>query len=74
MPTRTALLCSLLLSACAAAPRWTYEAPPGMPADRLESDRLACHEEARIARLAEEQVTLEQHCMMDRGYRVKTLD
>lgn len=70
--TRPLALAALLaaLAGCA-APAWHYEAPPGVPASRLESDRRACVEESGIVRLAEERIAWEQKCMMDHGYRVR---
>lgn len=67
---RSILLLVLALAACAGE-RWTYLAPAGIPDDTLQRDQRACADESSIVRLSEDQLALEQRCMMDRGYTLR---
>ena len=44
--------------------------PAGVPESKLRADHAACVDESGIARLREDQITLEQRCMMAYGYKV----
>jgi hypothetical protein len=65
------LLCVTLLLAACASDGYTYLAPAGISQQMLDADRNACDEESGIVRLGDDQRTLAQQCMMQRGYTMK---
>lgn len=70
MTLRWVAVLLLLLSGCAAR-GWSYVPPAGVSETQFRNTLEACRDESGMVRSREEQLRLEQHCMMDRGYQVE---
>ncbi|HUP93236.1 MAG TPA: hypothetical protein VM074_13390 [Solimonas sp.] len=65
------IACAGLLLASCASDGWVYDAPAGVSAQTLETDRENCALEAGVAMQPEDRGNMERACMLQRGYDLK---